>query len=48
MSPDPGVLAVVKKSVTDQLGAIIANYQARQSATFGNDDQLTNAPTTPR
>jgi len=44
MLPDAGVLAVVKESVTGQLGAINADYRARQSATFGGEDQLANAP----
>lgn len=48
MPRDPGVLVLVKESVTGQLGAIIADYHARQFATFGEDDQLANEPLTRR
>lgn len=37
---DPGVLAPGEDGVTGQLGAIVADYHARQPATLGNSAQL--------
>lgn len=43
---DPGILAPGGNGMTGQFGAGVAKHHARQSATFGDDAQLTNDPPT--